>query len=277
MKVPISFELFPPNTTEGVQKLAQTAQSLNALNPEYFSVTFGAGGHNRKKTFRVVRLLLKQNIPVAPHLTCIGLLKENIAQILKNYVQCGIRKIVAIRGDLPQEEAQYQGDFRHANELVAFIRRETGDHFSIEVAAYPEFHPQSTDMFTALKNFKCKVEAGANRAITQYFFNQDAYFQFLESCHQLDIQVPVIPGIMPVTSFEKLIRFSKACGTEIPAWLYKRLEAYRHDEASIKAYGVDVVTKLCRDLIAGGAPALHFYTLNQLEPTQTIVKNLTVA
>lgn len=274
MRIPISFELFPPNTSMGMEKLITTCQLLQQFQPEYFSVTFGAGGVNRKKTFRTLRMLRNIHIPVSPHLTCIGMPKEIIRQILKNYMNVGITHLVALRGDLSIGMTIDQGDFKHADELVKFIRQETGDHFHIDVAAYPEFHPESKNISIGLENFKRKIEAGANSAITQYFFNREAYLYFLESCERYNINVPVVPGIMPISNFEKLLRFSKTCGAEIPAWLCKRLETFCDDPKSLRAYGIDVVTKLCEDLIAIGAPGLHFYTLNQLEPTKSIVNNL---
>lgn len=272
--MPISFELFPPNTTQGMQKLGQICDSLNAFRPDYFSVTFGAGGANQDKTFCVVKLLLEQQLAVTPHLSCLGLSKEIIRQALNTYIEWGITRIVAIRGDLPAGAAASPGDFQHADELIQFIRKETGNHFHISIAAYPEFHPQSPNVFTALENFSRKVRAGANVAITQYFFNPDAYFYFLESCAKAGITIPIIPGIMPIYSCEKLLRFSNLCGAEVPAWLLKRLEAYCHDEDSLQAFGIEVVTKLCETLVKGGAPGLHFYTLNKCQPTEAILKNL---
>ncbi|HLB57178.1 MAG TPA: methylenetetrahydrofolate reductase [NAD(P)H] [Coxiellaceae bacterium] len=271
---PLSFEFFPPNTTDGIEKLETVATSLNLFRPDYFSVTFGAGGVNREKSFHTIRTLQKKNYDIAPHLTCIDLSKEMARDIILNYKKLSISKLVVIRGDLTPEMPQNIGDFHYANELVKFIRDETGNYFEIHVAAYPEFHPQSVEINTALLQFKNKIDAGANSAITQYFFNAEGYFQFLKSCEKLNIRVPIVPGIMPIFNFEKLIRFSKMCCADIPLWLYKRLESYRHDEASIKAYGIEVVTKLCSDLIANGCPALHFYTMNQLEPTKTILQNL---
>ena len=272
--VPISFEFFPPNTVAGIKKLGEICESFNAFNPEYFSVTFGAGGVNRTKTFRTVRMLQANGWSVTPHLTCIGMPKEILRHIIKNYQMSGITHLVALRGDLPKTMSDCQSDFQYADELVAFIRQETGDHFYIHVAAYPEFHPESPNVFVGLENFKRKVAAGADSAITQYFFNCDAYVRFLESCVQYGIHIPIVPGIMPISNFEKLWRFSQSCGAEIPSWLSKRLIALQHDPVSLQAYGIEVVTQLCEDLIAAGAPGLHFYTLNQLEPTQAIINNL---
>lgn len=274
--IPISFELFPPNTAEGIRNLSQTCDQLNAFKPDYFSVTFGAGGSNRDKTFYIVKLLLEKHIKVVPHLTCIGMSKKSIRQVLDTYIEWGVSHLVAIRGDLPEDVNPDSGDFQHTDELVRFVRHETGNHFHISVAAYPEFHPQSFNIFVGIENFQRKINAGANDAITQYFFNPDAYFYFLESCQKVGIDAPIIPGIMPIHCCEKLLRFSNLCGAEIPAWLLKRLEAYRHDENSFRAFGVEVVSKLCEALIKGGAPGLHFYTLNQYEPTLTILENLSV-
>jgi len=274
--IPISFEFFPPNTDEGLKKLAKTCDQFKVFNPEYFSVTFGAGGSHQDKTFRAVNLLLDKKMEVAPHLSCIGLSKACIREMVKAYVERGVTRIVAIRGDLPEDFDVNTGDFQHSDGLVRFLRNETGNHFYISVAAYPEFHPQSNDIFVGIKNFQRKINAGANDAITQYFFNSDAYFYFLESCQKIGINVPIVPGIMPIYSCEKLLRFSSLCGAEIPAWLLKRLEAYRHDTLSFRAFGIEVVTKLCETLIRGGAPGLHFYTLNQSEPTRTILENLSL-
>lgn len=274
VKTPISFEFFPPNTNDGIEKLKTVAKLLNLFRPEYFSITFGAGGVNHQKSFHTTHLLHNQNYSIAPHLTCIGLSKDMVRKIIRDYKKAGISKLVVIRGDVTENMPKNTGDFQYANELVAFIRKETGHYFEIHVAAYPEFHPQSLEINTALLQFKNKIEAGANAAITQYFFNCEGYFQFVKSCEQLNIRIPIVPGIMPIYSFEKLMRFSKMCCADIPVWLYKRLESYRDDEDSIKSYGIEVITKLCSDLIAGNCPALHFYTLNQLEPTKTILHNL---
>ncbi|ACJ19289.1 methylenetetrahydrofolate reductase [NAD(P)H] [Coxiella burnetii] len=270
----LSFELFPPKTLTGFENLKSVWRTLQDKTPDYFSVTFGAAGGNQDKTMRVVRALRQDFIEVAPHLTCIGLSKTAISDLLNNYRLLGIKRIVALRGDLPLEEDIAGGDFNHANELVAYIRKLTGDYFHIEVAAYPEFHPETRTVQEALKNFQQKIAAGANGAITQYFYNRDAYFNFVDACRNVGIKAPIVPGIMPISDFDKLVRFSKTCATEIPRWLYKRLESYKNDKASLKAYGVEVVTKLCEDLIAYGVPGLHFYTLNQCEPTQTIIENL---
>jgi methylenetetrahydrofolate reductase (NADPH) len=237
-------------------------------------VTFGAGGSTQDRTFDTVREIKQETgIDVAPHLSCIGSTKDNIRQILSNYKAQGIRHIVALRGDMPSGMRE-AGEFRYANELVAFIRAETGDHFFIEVAAYPEFHPQAANAQADLLNFKRKVEAGADGAMTQYFYNPDAYFRFVENCEKLGLELPIVPGIMPITNYVQLARFSDACGAEIPRWIRKRLEGFGDDLKSLRAFGMDVTTKLCSDLLAGGAPGLHFYTMNQAGPTKTLWQEL---
>ncbi|HEY5993895.1 MAG TPA: methylenetetrahydrofolate reductase [NAD(P)H] [Gallionellaceae bacterium] len=272
-KTTVSFEFFPPQTPEGLTKLAATGRQLAALNPEYFSVTFGAGGSTRERTLEAVQLLRNDGHNAAPHLSCIGSTRENIRAILNTYKQLGIRRIVALRGDLPSGMAS-AGEFHYANELVAFIRAETGDHFRIEVAAYPEFHPQAKSPRDDLLNFKRKAEAGANSAITQYFYNADAYFRFVDDVRKLGVTLPIVPGIMPIVKFSQLARFSDACGAEIPRWMRKNLESFGDDSASVQAFGLDVVTRLCEKLLAGGVPALHFYTLNQAGATTEILKRL---
>lgn len=271
----LSFELFPPKTPEGMLKLDANIDRLNAVGPEYFSVTYGAGGSTRERTFETVALLRSKGIDTAPHLACIGSTRTQILEILGHYREQGIHRIVALRGDLPSGMGiGPSGDFRYANELVAFIRQETGSHFHIEVAAYPEVHPQAPNAERDLANFRRKVEAGANRAITQYFYNPDAYFGFLDACARMGVDIPVIPGIMPITNFTQLARFSDACGAEIPRWIRKRLEAYGDDIESIRAFGHEVVLKLCRRLLDGGAPGLHFYTMNQSAPTLRLWREL---
>ena len=243
------------------------------MNPEFFSVTYGAGGSEQEKTFEAVKQIKQvSGTPVAPHLTCIGSTKEQISEILNNYIEQDIQRIVALRGDIP--DGASAGEFAYANELISFIRQQTGDHFDIEVAAYPEFHPQAENANIDLKNFKRKVDAGATTALTQYFYNTDAYFRFIDSCEKLDINIPIIPGIMPITNFPNLARFSKMCGAEIPRWLYKRLESLGDDTEAVKDLGTDVVTEMCQKLITAGAPGLHFYTLNQADATLKIYKNL---
>ena len=269
-----SFEFFPPKTAEGMAKLEQTSLELAKLKPLFFSVTFGAGGSTRDRTFEtVIDIQNKSGIEVAPHLSCISSTHDNIREVLHAYRKEGIRHMVALRGDIPSGVVE-AGEFRHANELVRFIREETGDHFHIEVAAYPEYHPQATSPDRDLANFKRKVEDGADSAITQYFYNADAYFRFVERCRQTGIEIPIVPGIMPITNYYQLARFSDTCGAEIPRWIRKRLEAWGEDLKSIRAFGEDVVTALCTRLLEGGAPGLHFYTLNKAEPSIAIWKNL---
>jgi methylenetetrahydrofolate reductase (NADPH) len=269
-----SFEFFPPKTPEGITKLAATSKLLAALQPRFFSVTFGAGGSTRNHTFETVTDLQENTgIETAPHLSCISSTRENIREALAAYQEAGISHMVALRGDMPSGMFE-AGEFRYANELVAFIREETGDHFHLEVAAYPEYHPQASSPDRDLANFKHKVAAGANSAITQYFYNPDAYFHFVERCSSTGIDIPVVPGIMPVTNYHQLARFSDACGAEIPRWIRKRLEAYGEDTASIRAFGEEVVTNMCAQLLRGGAPGLHFYTLNRAAPALAIWNNL---
>jgi methylenetetrahydrofolate reductase (NADPH) len=269
-----SFEFFPPKTPEGITKLATTSEALAALEPRFFSVTFGAGGSTRDHTFETVVSLQKNvGIETAPHLSCICSTRENIREALSAYQQQGISHMVALRGDMPSGMVE-AGEFRHANELVSFIREETGDRFHIEVAAYPEYHPQASSPDKDLANFKRKVDAGASSAITQYFYNPDAYFQFVERCSSTGINIPIVPGIMPVTNYQQLARFSDACGAEIPRWIRRRLEAYGDDMASIRTLGEEIVTKLCAQLLKEGVPGLHFYTLNRAEPALAIWKNL---
>ena len=269
-----SFEFFPPKTPEGITKLAATSKLLAALQPRFFSVTFGAGGSTRDHTFETVLDLQKNTgIEAAPHLSCICSTRENIRKALAAYQETGISHMVALRGDMPSGMFE-AGEFRYANELVAFIRQETGDHFHLEVAAYPEYHPQASSPDRDLTNFKRKVDAGANSAITQYFYNPDAYFRFVERCSNAGIDIPIVPGIMPITNYHQLARFSDACGAEIPRWIRKRLEAYGEDTASIRAFGEEVVTNLCAQLLREGAPGLHFYTLNRAEPALAIWRNI---
>ena len=269
-----SFEFFPPKTPEGITKLAATSKLLAALQPRFFSVTFGAGGSTRDHTFETVLDLQKNTgIEAAPHLSCICSTRENIRKALAAYQETGISHMVALRGDMPSGMFE-AGEFRYANELVAFIRQETGDHFHLEVAAYPEYHPQASSPDRDLTNFKRKVDAGANSAITQYFYNPDAYFRFVERCSNAGIDIPIVPGIIPITNYHQLARFSDACGAEIPRWIRKRLEAYGEDTASIRAFGEEVVTNLCAQLLREGAPGLHFYTLNRAEPALAIWRNI---
>lgn len=268
-----SFEFFPPKTPEGMEKLRATRQQLAQLKPKFFSVTYGAGGSTRDRTLEAVMEIQASGSASAPHLSCIGSTQESIQEILDLFKAKGIRHIVALRGDLPSGMAD-PGEFRYANELVAFIRKQTGDWFQIEVAAYPEFHPQAKNAQEDLANFKRKAEAGASSAITQYFYNADAYFRFVDDCVAMNVNIPIVPGIMPITNCAQLTRFSDACGAEIPRWVRKRLEAYGEDLDSIRAFGLDVVTDLCDQLLQGGAPGLHFYTLNQAGPSSTIWQRL---
>jgi len=268
-----SFEFFPPQTPEGVEKLTAARKQLAMLKPEFFSVTFGAGGSTQDRTLEVIRQIKAEGLSAAPHLSCVGSTRENIRAILNTYKDMGIKRIVALRGDLPSGMGSI-GEFQYANELVSFIRVHTGEHFHIEVAAYPEFHPQASSPREDLVNFKRKVMAGANSAITQYFYNADAYFRFVEECRKMGVTVPIVPGIMPIVKFSQLARFSDACGAEIPRWMRKPLESYGDDNASVQAFGLDVVTQLCEKLLAGGAPGLHFYTLNQAAPSLEIWKRL---
>jgi methylenetetrahydrofolate reductase (NADPH) len=269
-----SFEFFPPKTEDGINKLAATSKALAAVQPRFFSVTFGAGGSTRDRTFETVISLQKNSrIDTAPHLSCISSTRENIREMLNGYRDRGINHIVALRGDMPSGMGE-AGEFRYANELVAFIREETGDHFHIEVAAYPEYHPQATSPDKDLENFKRKVDAGASSAITQYFYNPDAYFRFIDRCNSVNINIDIVPGVMPITNYYQLARFSDACGAEIPRWIRKRLEAYGENLESIRAFGEEVVTSLCAQLLEKGAPGLHFYTLNRAAPALAIWNNL---
>jgi methylenetetrahydrofolate reductase (NADPH) len=274
MAVALSFEFFPPRTPQLKAQLREAYLALSRFKPEYFSVTYGAGGTTRTQTLETVLEIRSQTgCEVAPHLSCIGSSREEIRQLLHTYRAHGISRIVALRGDLPSG-GYASGDFRYAEDLVRFIRAETGEHFYLAVAAYPEVHPQAQSYLTDLKYFKRKLEAGANAAITQYFYNVDAYFYFLESCRREGIEAPIVPGIMPITNYLQLARFSDRCGAEIPRWMRKRLEALGDDLEAIRAFGIEVVTEMCQRLLAGGVPGLHFYTMNRAEPTSTICRNL---
>ena len=273
VKRTFSFEFFPPKTPEGMDKLRVTRDRLALLKPKFFSVTFGAGGSTRDHSLETVLDIQRAGYAAAPHLSCIGSTHDNIRAILQEYQTHGIRHIVALRGDLPSGMAS-TGEFRYANELVEFIRSETGDWFNIEVAAYPEYHPQARSARDDLLNFKRKVDAGANSAITQYFFNADAYFNFVDESAALGLTLPIVPGIMPIGNFSQLARFSDACGAEIPRWMRKQLEGYSDDIESIRAFGLDVVTDLCERLLKAGAPGLHFYTMNQAPLTTAIWQRL---
>ena len=268
-----SLEFFPPRTPEGVEKLRAARRQLAQLGPAFCSVTFGAGGSTREGTLETVLEIRAEGVAAAPHISCVGSTRADLAEVLARYRAHGIRHLVALRGDLPSGTVD-AGEFRHANELVAFIREETGDWFHVDVAAYPEMHPQADSPQQDLANFKRKVDAGANSAITQYFYNPDAYSRFVDDCEAIGVRVPIVPGVMPIASASKLARFSDACGAEIPRWIRRRLEGYGDDTASIRAFGLDVVTDLCAKLVARGAPGLHFYTLNQASLTTTIWQRL---
>ncbi|HET7731018.1 MAG TPA: methylenetetrahydrofolate reductase [NAD(P)H] [Usitatibacter sp.] len=268
-----SFEFYPPKTPEGMAKLRGTVQQLGQLKPAFFSVTYGAGGSTREGTLNTVLQIRNDGYAAAPHISCIAQTRESLREVIRQYKDHDIRHIVALRGDLPSGLAA-AGEFRYASELVRFIRDETGDWFHIEVAAYPEYHPQARKPQQDLAAFKAKIDAGANGAITQYFYNPDAYFHFVDQARALAIDVPIVPGIMPINNFSQLARFSDACGAEIPRWMRLKLEGYGDDTASVKAFGMDVVTDLCDKLLSGGAPGLHVYTMNQAGPTSTLWQRL---
>jgi len=268
-----SFEFFPPNTPEGQEKLRATTRQLAQLQPKFFSVTYGAGGSTRERTLGTVLDIRATGHAAAPHISCIASTRDSIREWLQRYKDQGIKHLVALRGDLPSGLAA-AGEFQYANELVGFIRKEFGATFWIEVAAYPEYHPQARTAQDDLTNFKRKVDAGANSAITQYFYNADAYYHFVDACEAMGLDIPIVPGIMPIGRFSQLARFSDACGAEIPRWIRKKLEGYGDDTASIRAFGLDVVTELCDNLLRTGAPGLHFYTLNQAGLTTTIWQRL---
>jgi methylenetetrahydrofolate reductase (NADPH) len=273
--IELSFEFFPPKTQEGVDKLRATRAQLAPLKPKFVSCTFGAGGSTQQGTLDTVLDIAKDGIEAAPHLSCIGSSKESLRTILNEYRSHGIRHIVALRGDLPSGMGEV-GELRYASELVSFIRSEFGDWFCIEVAAYPEYHPQSRSPKADLDNFARKVKAGANSAITQYFFNADAYFRFVEDARKLGVDVPIVPGIMPITNFSQLMRFSEMCGAEVPRWVARRLESFGDDREAIRAFGLDVVTDLCQRLVDAKVPGLHFYTLNGAAATKAICERLGV-
>ena len=272
-RIPVSLEFFPPKTPEGADKLRTVRQNLYALRPEFCSVTFGAGGSTQEGTFNAVREILAEGVSAASHFSCVGATKATVREQLALLKAMGVKRLVALRGDLPSGYGA-GGEFHYASDLVAFIRAETGDDFFIEVAAYPEIHPQAKSPASDLQAFATKVRAGANSAITQYFYNADAYFRFVEEVDALGLDVPVVPGIMPITSSTQLMRFSDASGAEIPRWIRLRLLSYGDDVASIKSFGLDVVTDLCEQLRAGGAPALHFYTMNQSVATLALCERL---
>lgn len=271
-----SCEFFPPRTEAGVENLLVTQQALNTvIHPAYYSVTFGAGGTTRESTLKIVKLLSEKKVNIAPHISCMGSSRQQISDLLKEYKTMGVTHLVALRGDIPNSGDSAR-ELSYASELVAFIRETAGDHFNIEVAAYPEYHPESETPQSDFRHFKEKVAAGANGAITQYFYNIDAYSRFMDNCQRENITIPVTPGIMPITNVESLTRFSDACGAEIPRWIRKQLEAYADDKQSLQAFGIDVVSKLCDNLLEQGAPGLHFYTLNQANSVNAIWKNLSL-
>ncbi|MEG3115301.1 MULTISPECIES: methylenetetrahydrofolate reductase [NAD(P)H] [Salinicola] len=269
----ISFEFFPPNTEAGREKLGGVRDALAARNPRFFSVTYGAGGSTQARTFDTVKTVRRSGVSTAPHLSCIGSEKGALRELLQTYREDGVDSLVALRGDLPSGMGG-AGELRYANELVEFIRAETGDHFEIAVAAYPEAHPQAPSFERDLENFARKAKAGADLAITQYFFTADAYFHFVDRVRAMGVEIPIVPGIMPITNYTKLARFSDACGADIPRWIRKQLEAYGDDSESIQAFGTEVISNLCQRLLDGGAPGLHFYTLNQSAPTLRVLDNL---
>jgi methylenetetrahydrofolate reductase (NADPH) len=269
----LSIEFFPPKTPEGVEKLRQVRQTLYALNPVFCSVTYGAGGSTQTGTTSTLQEILAEGKDAATHYSCIGATKQSVREHLQQFQQMGIKRIVALRGDLPSGYGA-GGEFQYASDLVAFIREETGSTFGIEVAAYPEIHPQAKSAQSDLQAFATKVKAGADSAITQYFYNSDAYFRFVDDVQKLGVNIPIVPGIMPITSSSQLMRFSDACGAEIPRWIRQRLQHYGDDVASIKAFGQEVVIKLCEQLLQGGASSLHFYAMNQSAPTLAICKGV---
>jgi len=269
-----SFEFFPPKTPEAVGKLQMTQEHLAKLKPDFFSVTFGAGGSTRERTFETVMdIFHKTGIEGVPHVSCIGSTTEEILSVLNSYIEGGLRNVIALRGDLSSGSIG-TGPLRYASELVEFIRKETGDHFHIEVAAYPEFHPQALSAQKDIENFKRKIDAGANAGITQYFYNPDAYYRFIDSCEKIGIDVPIVPGVMPIVTCTQLCRFSEACGAEIPRWILKRLQEFGDDRNAIREFGIDVTAQLCDHLLSNGAPGIHFYTMNQYTAVETIWNNL---
>ena len=271
----ISFEFFPPKTPEGAAKLVRVRHELYALKPEFFSVTYGAGGSTQDGTLQQVQAILSEGFDAAPHFSCIGATRDSVREQLAAFKAAGIRRMVALRGDLPSGHGTF-GEFRYASELVAFIREETGDYYHLEVGCYPEVHPQAKSPEADLQAYVTKVRAGANSAITQYFYNSDAYFRFVDDAYKLGADIPVVPGIMPIISSTQLMRFSDACGAEIPRWIRLRLQAFGDDTASIKAFGLDVVADLCEQLLNGGAPSLHFYTMNQAQAVKQLVERINV-
>lgn len=273
LSTPISLEFFPPKTPEGVEKLRKVRQELYALKPEFCSVTYGAGGSTRTGTFDTVQEILQEGVDAASHFSCIGATRETVREQLQQLQAMGVKRLVALRGDLPSGHG-VGGEFTYASDLVRFIRDETGDAFHIEVAGYTDMHPQAKSMQADIRALKAKVDAGANGVITQYFFNADGYFRYVEDARKLGVQVPIVPGIMPITNSSQLIRFSDSCGAEIPTWLRLRLQEFGDDVASIQAFGMDVVTRMCQRLLESGAPSLHFYTMNQSAATRELCRQL---
>lgn len=269
----LSFEFFPPRTEKGVENLANVHTELAKFNPAFFSVTFGAGGSTQDGTYDAVKSMLQAGSDAAPHLSCVGSSKDNIKQMVESYLALGVKRMVILRGDLPSGMVE-RGDFSYANDLVDYIRQEFGDGLHLEVAAYPDFHPESPNPKKDLENFKRKVDAGANSALTQYFYNADSYFSYVDEVTRMGVEIPIIPGIMPITNFVTLVRFSDNCGAELPRWIRARLEQYQDDEDSLKAFGLDVVTHLCLDLLDNEVAGLHFYALNKVEPVNEICKRL---
>ncbi len=273
MSLPVSFEFFPPKTPEGAEKLRAVRQQLYARRPQFCSVTYGAGGSTQEGTFTAVREILAEGVDAASHFSCIGATRDSVRAQLAQLKGMGVKRLVALRGDLPSGYG-LGGEFHYASDLVAFIRAETGSDFHIEVAAYPEMHPQARSMDADLQAFAAKVRAGADSAITQYFFNADAYSRFVDESRRLGVDIPIVPGVMPITGSTQLMRFSDACGAEIPRWIRLRLQGFGDDAASIRAFGLDVITRLCEQLVAAGAPGLHFYTMNQSAATLAICQRL---
>ena len=269
----LSFEFFPPRTDKGVQSLAKVHAELAVFEPEFFSVTFGAGGSTQDGTFDAVKSMIEAGSDAAPHISCVGSSKANIKTMIENYLDIGVKRLVVLRGDLPSGMVE-RGDFSYANDLVSFIRSEFDESLHLEVAAYPDFHPESPNPKKDIENFKRKVDAGANSALTQYFYNADSYFSYVDEVQRLGVEIPIIPGIMPITNYTTLVRFSDNCGAELPRWIRARLEQYQDDEASLRAFGLDVVTHLCLDLLDNGVDGVHFYALNKVEPVKEICQRI---
>lgn len=269
----LSFEFFPPRTEKGEQSLAKVHNELARFEPTFFSVTFGAGGSTQDGTYDAVEHMIKSGSDAAPHISCVGSSEETIRGMIEKYIALGVKRLVVLRGDLPSGMVE-RGDFNYANDLVSFIRKEFGDDLHLEVAAYPDFHPESRNPKKDIENFKRKVDAGANSAITQYFYNADSYFAYVDEAARMGVNIPIVPGIMPITNYATLVRFSDNCGAELPRWIRSRLEQYQDDEASLKEFGLDVVTHLCLDLLDNEVPGLHFYALNKIDPVKTICQRL---